>query len=49
MEEIQKLPCVVCGVQVEVAKDFTEDEDVLCIAHYFTEDVSEEWERDEDE
>lgn len=47
--ETQLLECLVCGDPVEVATNIPDDEPVLCKMHWFTEDMSEEWERDEDE
>lgn len=44
METVTK-PCVVCGIEVELAADF--EGDALCIADYFADDPTEEWERDE--
>lgn len=37
-------PCVVCGRRVVVASD--NQDVVLCIDHYFTEDPTEDWEAD---
>lgn len=36
------LPCLVCGKPVVMAED--NDDIPLCIVHYFTDDVSEDWE-----
>lgn len=37
-------PCVVCLTDVELSADAPEDLVVLCKEHWFTEDLSEEWE-----
>lgn len=42
-------PCMICGDPVEVSAGTPEDEAVLCILHYFDDDVSEEWERDDED
>lgn len=42
LPEIVVRPCVVCGDDVAVTSDATDD--VLCIVHWFTADPTEEWE-----
>lgn len=44
MIETKEEPCMVCGDTVTVALDIPDDEPVLCWRHFFTEDVSEDWE-----
>lgn len=44
MEETKQENCMVCNDPVTVAIDIPDDEPVLCMVHFFTEDVSEEWE-----
>lgn len=40
---------MVCADPVQVAADIPDDEPVLCIVHWFTEDPTEDWELDEDD
>lgn len=47
--ETKLIECMVCDDPVEVAADIPDDEPVLCKVHYFDQDMSEEWEKDEDE
>lgn len=42
--ETKEMPCVVCADPVQVSVDIGSDVDVLCMTHFFTEDVTEEWE-----
>lgn len=42
--ETKEMPCMVCKDPVQVAVDIPDDEPVLCMVHWFTEDVTEEWE-----
>lgn len=42
--ETKEMPCLVCGDQVRVSANIPEDEAVLCMVHFFTEDLSETWE-----
>lgn len=44
MIETKVEPCMVCNDPVTVAKNIPDDEPVLCMVHFFTEDASEEWE-----
>ena len=41
--DTKEFPCVVCGNPVESVAD-ADPKEVLCPYHYFTEDMSEEWE-----
>lgn len=38
--------CLVCGVEVEVDASVPEENTILCILHFFSEDASEEWEQE---
>lgn len=40
-------PCVVCGEDVAIRAGY--EGDVLCILHFFSEDPTEDWERDDDQ
>lgn len=42
-------PCVVCGVDVTMAADAPSFVDPLCMEHFFTRDVTKEWESDEED
>ena len=48
--DTETLPCVVCGEEVEVrtGEDWS-DQPPLCMAHFFTEDVTGEWEQEDDD
>lgn len=40
-------PCVVCGEPVKIRPGF--EGDALCIADFFSDDPTEDWERDDDQ
>lgn len=48
MENTKGRPCVVCGNLTDTTEDIP-DHEVLCILHWFDDDYSEPWERDDEE